>query len=106
MVCAVYCQVLRLPQSTMQELGCEFPEELGPLMHEASLDGRRNMARMRWRMVWGKVFCSLSLSSSRPSLSCLSVWCARHVQEVRTARHVLEVRTAPTERDTTTHGRE
>ena len=106
MVCAVYCQVLRLPQSTMQELGCEFPEELGPLMHEASLDGRRNMARMRWRMVWGKVFRSLSLSPSRPSLSCLSVWCAKHVQEVRTARHVLEVRTAPTERDTTTHGRE
>jgi len=52
------------------------------------------------------LFRSLSLSPSRPSLSCLSVWCVRHVQEVRTARPIDEVWTAPTERDTARHGRE
>ena len=38
----------------MKELAREFPHDIGLGMREAAATGRRNMARMRWRMVWAK----------------------------------------------------
>ena len=38
----------------MKELAKEFPHDIGMGMREAAATGRRNMARMRWRMVWAK----------------------------------------------------
>lgn len=38
----------------MKELAREFPHDIGMGMREAAATGRRNMARMRWRMVWTK----------------------------------------------------
>ena len=48
-----YCRVLRIPLETLEELATEFPD-IHALLHEMGVTGRRNMARMRWRMVWHK----------------------------------------------------
>ncbi len=47
--------MLRIPRTTLQELAAEFPDDIGVMLRDMGLTGRRNMARMRWHMVWGKV---------------------------------------------------
>lgn len=46
--------MLRIPRETLEELAREFPDDIGRALHDMALSGRRNMARMRWQMVWGK----------------------------------------------------
>lgn len=46
--------MLRLPRGTLEELAREFPDDIGRTLRDMALSGRRNMARMRWNMVWGK----------------------------------------------------
>jgi hypothetical protein len=50
-----YVRVLRIGRKTLEELATEFPHDIGKMLNDMALKGRRNMARMRWRMVWGKV---------------------------------------------------
>ena len=52
---AEYVRVLRIGRKTLEELATEFPHDIGKMLNDMALKGRRNMARMRWRMVWGKV---------------------------------------------------
>ena len=51
--------MLRIPRETLQELAAEFPDDIGVMLRDLGRTGRRNMARMRWHMVWGKVPCPL-----------------------------------------------
>ena len=85
---AGYCRVLRIPRTTLQELAAEFPHDIGVMLRDMGLTGRRNMARMRWHMVWGKVSAPLPPPSADagPCGWCMQrrVFCEgahRHVDE-------------------------